>query len=801
MVLFMRMQKRNRNKESRGKRAKPVLVGKSLISSESRAMKYARFLCLLAIASIVVFFVHLPVLKSQAHFIDDDQYLYENSLVQNPGWNSIRTFFVEVADPSTVRGYYQPLSMISLMLDYALGESVDDLKQFHQTSLLLHIANTILIIVLLYLLFDDLWLAFGLGMIFGLHPVTVEPIAWISDRKTLLASFFSFSCIVCYISYVRTRLWSFYVLCLLTFLFGLLSKPTIVCIPIILVLMDIWPLKRISKSVLLEKVPFFIVALILGVVSFVSQYAQSSKEPSLAKSVGLLDYPLIMCQNVVHYLQSLVLPTGRPIYSPFPDEISITIPQFMWSFIFAFIIVVILLFSLKKTRSLTIAFLIFLIALLPTIQFFKFTNVIVSDKYIYFPFFGILMLLASIGCRLKGLKVIGNIAFKRVIMIFVFILVLSLESVATRQCLNNWRDTVPLYHYLLRGSPEAVALHNNLASEFMKTDRVDEAIVHYNRSLELTHVDPDVLSNLGIALKAKGQVDEAIKYFNMAIELNPNKPEFYTNIGSVYHVSGKLSEAVRVYTKALELNPDMLQARINLGIALLKLKEGEQAIAHFERVLEIWPNHTEALVGIAQACVMLNRYEEATNKYQAVLKKKPDNAVLHYELANVYLKITKYALAQNHFASAYKNDSSLIAARIKQADMLMIMGEIRRGIDVYYQVLEVSQKQMGVLCKLSLILSVTEEEGFSNLTDARKFATRICQMTDYKHPGTLDILAVVLAASDDFEQAVSVAEKAIMIANESNQLDLSQKIENKLKLYRSGRKFKEPLAALEAMFL
>lgn len=143
----------------------------------------AGLLVALIIVVCAVLVVYWPVLSARAVSVDDDQYLVGNALVQSPSWNSAKRFLTEVLEPSTVGGYYQPLAMISLMVDCSLGASVDNIKPFHRTSLAIHIANTVLVVMLLYLVFGEVWLAAGVGLLFGLHPMTVETIAWVSDAK------------------------------------------------------------------------------------------------------------------------------------------------------------------------------------------------------------------------------------------------------------------------------------------------------------------------------------------------------------------------------------------------------------------------------------------------------------------------------------------------------------------------------------------------------------------------------------------------------------------------------------------
>jgi len=187
---------------------------------------------------------HWPALSAQALSFDDHEYMAENPLVQNPGWSSARRFLTEVLEPSTIGGYYQPLNMISLMLDYALGGRPDNLLPFHRTSLALHMANTALVIVLLYLLFGRAWVAAGVGLLFGLHPMTVETITWVGERKTLLAAFFALWSLIIYVYFTRKGNWKLYFGCMVMYVLALMSKPTSLPLPAAMLLMDYWPLGR-----------------------------------------------------------------------------------------------------------------------------------------------------------------------------------------------------------------------------------------------------------------------------------------------------------------------------------------------------------------------------------------------------------------------------------------------------------------------------------------------------------------------------------------------------------------------------
>jgi hypothetical protein len=184
---------------------------------------------LLALLSLIVvgatLFAHWPALSAQALTFDDQQYLTENPLVQHPRWASAGRFLREVLEPSTVGGYYQPLAMISLMLDYAVAGRPDNLRPFHRTSLALHAANTVLVIVLLYVLFGQPWVAGMVGLLFGVHPMTVETIPWIGERKTLLSAFFALWCLIVYVRYARRPSSKLYLTCLALYVWRSCPSP------------------------------------------------------------------------------------------------------------------------------------------------------------------------------------------------------------------------------------------------------------------------------------------------------------------------------------------------------------------------------------------------------------------------------------------------------------------------------------------------------------------------------------------------------------------------------------------------
>ena len=259
---------------------------------------------LIILVCVSVLITHWPALSAQAISIDDQMYFVNNYLVRNPSWESTKRFLTEVLEPSAVQGYYQPLTMISLMLDYMMAGQSDSLQPFHITSLAFHIANTALIIVLLYQLFGNVWAAAAVGLLFGVHPLTVEPIPWVGERKTLLAAFFTFWSLVLYVRYVRRGSLKYYIGCAVMYMLALMSKPTSMPLPIMLLLVDFWPLRRLNWKTILEKLPLFVIGGILAVIIYVSQ--NLTLPVTMPQVYGFIRVPLFICHDIIFYLYKMI---------------------------------------------------------------------------------------------------------------------------------------------------------------------------------------------------------------------------------------------------------------------------------------------------------------------------------------------------------------------------------------------------------------------------------------------------------------------------------------------------------------
>ena len=629
---------------------------------------------LLLFAVVAVACVYYPVLGASTIWVDDPQYLTDNPLVLNPSWESAERFLSEVQHPSTVAGYYQPLTMISLMGDAAMGGDAEQLRPFHRTSLALHILNTALVIVLLTLLFHEPYTAAMIGVLFGVHPLTVEPVSWITERKTLLATFFAFSSFIAYVQFTRARTTAsrraWYGGVALSYALALLSKPTSTPLPIMFLLLDYWPLKRLDRGVVLEKVPLLALGLIAGAVTIISQ-----------QSTGIIQYPsfqswtavfLATCYNVVFYLWKMVWPMPLSAFYLRPNPMSVTEPSLLFGVAGTAVLVTLVAISVRWTRAFVTGWLVYLIALLPTVGLLRITPVLVSEKYAYLPSLGLILVLGWLLAKCWSVEVPENRrTLARAAVCVTVLAVAGAEATATRRYLAVWHDNEALYgyvhahsprawylqpifgnvlaregryeeaavHYLqaehdeaLAGVPTHASLQQNLGNALTALGRPEEAVVHYKKALALEPDDVGTLDNLGLALDQTGKADEASETFRSVLRLDANDAIANNGVGRILAKEGNAERAVTYYRAAVRAKPDFVEARSNLGDTLQGLGELDEAITQYRGALQLDPKDPNVHNNLAAALLAKGMTEEAVAELEIAVRLNPADPDLQANL-------------------------------------------------------------------------------------------------------------------------------------------------------------------------
>jgi len=550
--------------------------------------------------SIVVAATYWPVLSARAESFDDQQYVTANPLVLNPSWSSVVRFFSEVDKPSTVKGYYQPLAMVSLMLDCALGGTADDFRAFHRTSLALHVVNTALVIVLIYLLFAEWWVAAAVGLLFGLHPLHVEAVATVGERKTVLSPLFALCCLIVYVRYARKPGKVLWTVCLALYVLALLAKPISTPLPVLLLILDGWPLRRLNRQALIEKLPFFIAGMIFAVITVISQ-GQFAPVP-VPGDYPWVRVPLILCHNLIFYLCKIIWPVGLSVHYPYPDPLGLSNPAVFVGVIGTCALAVVIWLSWQRTPALLAGVAFFMLALLPTTGIVGFTVVLTSDKYVYLPAVGLLLPSAWILIRCARTGAGQSWRSPRAAVTIAMVLILAgLEAYATRRAISPWSDTVSLYTQMARVAPNAPIVRNNLALALMDRGKTAEAVEHLRAALRINPEYDLAHRNLANALAALGDTEGAIEHYAASLRLNPNAATTHFKLGTLLAGRGRLDEAAAHFSEALRLKPDLAEAHNNLGLVRLKQGNVDEAIRHFTEAIRLKPDFAAARKNLAAA--------------------------------------------------------------------------------------------------------------------------------------------------------------------------------------------------------
>jgi len=569
------------------------------------------------LVAAIVAWTHWPSLSTRAFCFDDQNYFIENPLVQTPSLDSAGRFFTEISRPSTVAGYYQPLTMVSLMFDAAMGGSADDLRPFHRTSLTLHVANTLLLFLLMYLLFADTWAAALAAMVFGVHPLTVEPIAWVSERKTLLATFFALVSLVCYVRYTQRRERAAYAGTILAYALALLSKPTSLPLPVIMLLLDYWPLRRSGRRVFTEKMPLFAIAAISSTVTLLSQARTFGVD--LPGAHSWTEGPLRFFHNIAFYLFKIVRPVELSPHYPVPSPMDLSQPMILAGVIVTPILLGLLLVSLRHSRAIFSVVLIFVVGLLPTMQIVGFSGVIASDKFVYLPALGIVMLLAW-GLT-RGIHAVKAGKHRSAVVLIVpMLLILALETNATRRQLGHWRDTRSLFSHMLTIAPKSDLVHLGLGIALAREGSPGEAETHLRAAVQLEPLRSDSHVALGNLLAAQNRHNEAIAAYWEAIRIEPTRAATHLNLGAALAAQGRTEEAIAAYREALRLRPDYAAAHRNLAGLYSRTGKVNEAAEHADAAVRMSPGDVSTLFDAAVIFSKAGRTRDAEQVYREVLR-------------------------------------------------------------------------------------------------------------------------------------------------------------------------------------
>jgi protein O-mannosyl-transferase len=597
----------------------------------------------LALVTIVIYW---PATGNEFVSYDDPLYVTENSHVQaGLTWEGLVWAFGRIHGEGT---YWHPLTWVSHMADC----QIYGLKPWghHLTSILLHAVNAVLVFLVFRRMTGVFWRCAMLAALFALHPLQVDSVAWVTERKNLLSVFFWLLTTWAYVRYAETevtaragsprptfegqisplaslvsrRFW--YCAAVVLFALGLMCKPVLVTLPFVLFLLDYWPLQRFQLStlnsqrstvrcLLREKIPFFVLAVASSVITLMAHDALGS-----LLSISRVPWDTRMGNalvSYVHYIAKTFWPTRLAVFYPYPTAWPV------WEVVTCGLLLLVisgLVLGTARSRPwLFVGWFWFLGVLVPFIGLVQAGEQAMADRFMYAPAIGIIV---AVIWGLHGLTKGGR--YQQIALAVGASAVTVLCLVLTRQQLGYWKNSESLFRHALEVTENNYPAHIHLGTALRESGQMDEAIRHFQEAIRLKSDNANAHITLGIAQGIKGRMDEAIGQFREAIRLKPDYADAHYNLGTALGIKGQVDEAVRQFQEAIRLNPDHAEAHYNLGIALDRKGQSDEAIGQFQKAIRLRPNYAQAYNNLGKALYRRGRNDEAIRQFQEALRLRPD---------------------------------------------------------------------------------------------------------------------------------------------------------------------------------
>jgi len=640
------------------------------------------------------FAAFLPALQNQFVSWDDAENFLDNPHYRGLGWTHLRWMW------TTHLGHYIPLTWMTLGLDYLLWGM--NPVGYHLTSLLLHAANAVVFFFVVRRLLTRalpspsehgyaLAVSSGVAaLVFAIHPLRVESVVWVTERRDVLSGLFYLLTILLYLRArereERGRGW--YWLSVAAFVCALFSKSMVVNLPVVLLILDVYPLRRLggavgwlsesARRVYVEKIPFVLLA---AAASAIAVMAQSSVHA--AASLAQLSIPgrvAISAYGLSFYLWKMVVPVNlSPLYE-LPPAVNPWAPPFLLSYGLVVAITALVLALRRPLPGLLAAWVAYVVVLLPVLGIFQSGPQIAADRYTY---------LASLGWAiLVSAGVLSHWRRRPFLFTGLAACVLFGLGILTWNQVQVWRDSEKLWTHALATYPKSSIAENNLGNVRADQSKLAEAIEHYRQALD---IDPEHASahyNLGNVLAQQGKLAEASEHHRQALRLKPDYADAHNNLGNVLAQQGMLAEASEQYQRALQIRPDDADAHNNLGNALAQQGKLSEAVDHYRQALKIKPDFAKAASNLGSALAQQGKLSEAVEHYRRALEIKPDFAEALNDLGNALARQGQLAGAIDHYRQALKIKpdfakaaSNLGLALAQQGKLAEVVEHSRRAKD------------------------------------------------------------------------------------------------------------------------
>ena len=680
------MKDRQRNKKTIP-RPQPVLHTKTVDSSSADLQATAStppprstrlYLSLVLIAVNLVVF--LPSWRYEFVSYDDPGYVTSNpKVIAGLTWDGFKW-----ALTSGSLAVWQPVIWISFMLNVQLFGSSAGPQ--HLTNLFLHIVNTLLLFWFLQRFTGRLWSSAFVAALFAIHPLHVEPVAWVSGRKDVLSTLFWMLALWAYAEYSRKPGISRYLLVSVFFILGLMAKPMLVTLPVVLLLLDFWPLGRMTVRgkpqlwfLVLEKLPWTALSAASSAVTFFVQ--QSGGAVSGSDALPLLTRVANALNSYVWYIGKMLWPARLAAFYPYVQNV----PGW-WVAVAALGMAGVTILAIRTSQSrpyFLVGWAWYVVALTPVIGLIQAGGQSMGDRYTYIPLIGLFVIVAW-----GAPDLLGFLPRKEVALTLGAIVVLLSCTVAARAQSAHWRNSIALWEHALTVTTGNYVAHNNMGF-LLGDDRSEEAIAHLREALRLKPNYAGAHHDLGLRLTKLGRLDEAIDSYSKAIGFNANFAEAHYDLGSALTARGRLDEAIVHYREAVRLDPYAVAFHNSLGGALTAQRKFDEAADRYAQALRVDPKNADIHNNLGLVFVEQGREDDALQQYSEALRIEPDHPEAHTNLGILLVKLGKTNEALPHFSEAVRLEPTKAAAHKNLGNIFLILGRTDEARAEYSEVLRI----------------------------------------------------------------------------------------------------------------
>ena len=787
---------------------------------------------------MVTFALYWPVRTHGFVGIDDPDYVSENFHV-NRGFSRDGIAWAFHANDAA---NWHPLTWLSHTLDCQLFGL--NAGAHHLVNVALHALNAVLLFAFLRRATGAFWRAAFIAACFAWHPLRVESVAWIAERKDVLSGCFGLLTLLAYVRYAQLgdkppaaiNRGKYFTLALACFALGLMSKPMLVTLPCALLLLDFWPLNRMPLAAVkhagshsnpfktfgrlcAEKIPFFLLSAVSCALTIWAQGAghaigSTQQFPLLTRVANAL----VACGK---YVEKTLWPAKLAIFYPYPAETP-------WAFATAMLLglaaIAFLGWRWRAQRpQWLVGWLWFFGMLVPVIGLVQVGGQSWADRYSYLPTIGLLIAVvwfaAEFAARHNAQRLLGAAAV---------VLLVAWAFVTTKQ-VHVWRDSRVLFEHARNVTERNYLAWTVLGGYLGREGKLPEAIQHYETALQMLPDYSGALTGMGNVHEKLGQYEPALDFYNRALQTSPYDAEIVNgkatvlarlgrfaeaeaglldslklrpgygeavyNLGSIQQRQGRTADALVNLQRAAALMPQSTNVHFTLGETLRQAQRPADALAAYDRALQLAPQWSEARYGRALALMDLGRVPEAGTEFKSLVEVMKNRAAALDGYGFALALQGQAVEAEKLFQEALRVDPKQANAHLHYAMQLAGQRKLTAAVEHYRACLATETNQPAALNNLAWILAASSDASLRNGLEAVTLARRACELTGHREPFFLGTLAAAYAESGDFPNAIASAERAQAIATAAGRPDMAQRNEELLKFYRAGQPYHEPPAA------